>query len=254
MATSAEPVEIDFDALYRGESPYPEGHPLRAVFRDILFWDIGGPQPVIAELAMSGAIRGRVLDVGCGPGDHVIYLAARGHQVTGIDIAPTAIRRAIARADELGLDIEFLVADATTLDGVAEQQFDTVLDSGLYDSLSPSQRRAYLAALGKVVAPGARLHLYCVGDLVPPEIVPPHRYTAADISRALTSAGWVVYRFVRTTYTANPAITRDALRQAVTVTNATGGQEFVASLNIDGDGRLLLPGWLITAHRTEDVG
>lgn len=36
----------------------------------------------------------RVLDWGCGAGRHVVYLAREGFEVTGLDPAPTAIRRA----------------------------------------------------------------------------------------------------------------------------------------------------------------
>ncbi len=49
----------DFDALYAGTPP----------------WDIGRPQPAFLALAQEGAIRGRVLDVGCGTGEHVLMAA-----------------------------------------------------------------------------------------------------------------------------------------------------------------------------------
>jgi SAM-dependent methyltransferase len=45
-----------FDAAYHGTPP----------------WEIGRPQPALAELAEAGALRGRVLDVGCGTGEHAL--------------------------------------------------------------------------------------------------------------------------------------------------------------------------------------
>jgi SAM-dependent methyltransferase len=36
--------------------------------------------------------RGRILDVGCGAGRHSLYLQGRGHDVTGIDISPLAVK------------------------------------------------------------------------------------------------------------------------------------------------------------------
>ncbi|HKN42760.1 MAG TPA: hypothetical protein VJW23_02465, partial [Propionibacteriaceae bacterium] len=41
-------------------------------------WDIGRPQPAFLELADQGLLVGRVLDVGCGTGEHALMAAARG--------------------------------------------------------------------------------------------------------------------------------------------------------------------------------
>jgi SAM-dependent methyltransferase len=249
MTTS---IEFDFEALYRGEPLFPEGHPLRAVYQGIVPWEIGRPQPAITNLAKDGGFRGQVLDVGCGLGENALYLAARGLDVTGIDIAPTAIRRAGARAEELGLEVEFLVADATTLDGLAGRTFDTILDSGLYHGLTADQRRACLAALHRAAAPGARLYLHCASDALPPQIAPPHPYTEHDVRQSLTDAGWIIIRFADSSHATNPALTRDLLRQAMRATNAHGGERFAESLKTDEHGRLLMPAWSITAQRIED--
>ena len=37
-------------------------------------WDIGRPQPAFLALAEASAIQGRVLDVGCGTGEHRLQL------------------------------------------------------------------------------------------------------------------------------------------------------------------------------------
>jgi 2-polyprenyl-3-methyl-5-hydroxy-6-metoxy-1,4-benzoquinol methylase len=65
----------DFDALYAVTPP----------------WDVGRPQPAFVALARAGAIRGRVLDVGCGTGEHVLMEAELGLDVIGVDMVRTAI-------------------------------------------------------------------------------------------------------------------------------------------------------------------
>lgn len=247
-------IEADFEELYRGGSLYSEGDPLRALFGDIVPWDIGEPQPALVELETTGQIRGRVLDVGCGLGDCALYLAGRGYQVTAVDNSPLAIHRASARAHALDLAVELLVADAITLDALAGRGFDTILDAALYHGLHPHQRAAYAAALHRAAAPGAQLHLVGFSDAVPPEIFAPHRCTADEIRSTLALAHWTAMRFARAHYTVSSAVTRQILHQAVELTEATDGTQFVDGLQTDEHGRLLLPAWSITAIRTEELG
>jgi SAM-dependent methyltransferase len=50
-----------------------------------------------ADQAMLDRARPPVLDVGCGPGRHVLALARRGRLALGVDIAPAAVRVARRR-------------------------------------------------------------------------------------------------------------------------------------------------------------
>lgn len=57
----------------------------------------------------------RVLDVGCGTGRHAIEFARRGFQVTGIDLSEGMLAVAKSKADALGVEVEWICADATSL-------------------------------------------------------------------------------------------------------------------------------------------
>ena len=65
-------------------------------------WEIDRPQPVLVQLAVDGRLSGRVLDVGCGSGEHALLAAEHGAEALGIDISPTAIKRASRRPDGVG--------------------------------------------------------------------------------------------------------------------------------------------------------
>jgi SAM-dependent methyltransferase len=58
--------------------------------------------PLVAETAELAP--GRALDVGCGEGGDVLWLAARGWQVTGLDWSQVALDRAAGHAAAAGLD------------------------------------------------------------------------------------------------------------------------------------------------------
>ena len=146
--------DVNFDALYQG------GQMLEGVDLPAIPWDIGAAQPVVIEAERAGRFPGAVLDVGCGLGDNAIYLASQGHEVTGIDAAPTAVEQAQQRARERGVDVQFAEADATSLAGF-EGRFDSVLDGACYHCLDEDARHAYAAALHRATRPDALLNLFC---------------------------------------------------------------------------------------------
>jgi SAM-dependent methyltransferase len=123
-------------------------------------WDIGRPQRAFVALAEAGAIRGRVLDVGCGTGELSLFLARRGHEVLGVDLAPSAIEQATAKARWRRIPARFLVWDALRLDEL-DLTFDTVVDSAMFHVLGDAQRDRLVAVLETVLRPGGRYFVFC---------------------------------------------------------------------------------------------
>jgi SAM-dependent methyltransferase len=154
-------------------------------------WDIGRPQPAFRALAEAGAIRGRVLDAGCGTGEHVLMSAGLGLDATGVDLATTALRAAEAKARERGLTARFLSRDARQLTGLGER-FDTVLDCGLFHIFSADDRVAYLDSLRSIMPPGGRYFLLCFSDQQPNDNWQRvHRVTRTEIEASFDD-GWRV--------------------------------------------------------------
>ena len=126
-------------------------------------WDVGRPQRAIYELEMAGKLGRDVLDVGCGSGEHALFLAARGHAACGVDASARAIARAQRRARERGVAATFVAEELTRLERLAKK-FDCAVDAGAFQRLELAQRADYARALGAVIKPGGRLFLLCFGD------------------------------------------------------------------------------------------
>ncbi|CAN3128060.1 class I SAM-dependent methyltransferase [Mycobacterium sp. smrl_JER01] len=141
------PTISRFDDFYKNQSPP---------------WVIGEPQPAIVALERAGLVRGRVLDVGCGTGEHTIMLARAGYDVLGVDGAPTAVGQARRNAAERGVETRFQVADA--LDLGDSTTYDTILDSALFHIFDDGDRVRYVDSLHSATRPGSLVHILALSD------------------------------------------------------------------------------------------
>jgi SAM-dependent methyltransferase len=156
-------------------------------------WVIGEPQPAIVELERAGWIHSKVLDVGCGTGEHTILLTRLGYDVVGIDFAPNAIEQAGANAVEKGVDARFWVADAMNL---GEAGYQTIVDSALFHIFDDADRSRYVSSLHAAVRPGGIVHVLALSDAgrgFGPQV------SESDIRDAFGD-GWVLDALDTTTY------------------------------------------------------
>lgn len=115
-----------------------------------------GPNQFVAEFA-ADLEPCRVLDLGCGQGRNAVWLAGRGHKVTGVDLSEVGIADARAWAAEAGARATFLVADAAEDWTPPAGGFDLVLLS--YLQLPAERRRTVHAKAARALAPGGRVFL-----------------------------------------------------------------------------------------------
>ena len=138
----------NFEPIYHSEAP----------------WDIGRPQKEYIQLEQAEEIVGSVLDVGCGTGENALYLAEQGHEVWGIDFAPTAIQKAHEKVTQRHLAATFRVLNVLELRTLG-RKFDTVIDSGLFHWLNIEERSLFIDNLAAVIRPRGTYFMLCISEL-----------------------------------------------------------------------------------------
>jgi len=119
-------------------------------------WDTGLPSSELQQVVSRQAIQPcRALEIGCGTGTNTVWLAQRGFEVTGIDLAPLAVQRAEQRAQAAGLKARFLVADVLQLPDLGPP-FSFFFDRGCYHAVRRAAPDQYAPAVARQLAAGAR--------------------------------------------------------------------------------------------------
>ncbi|MCS5488779.1 class I SAM-dependent methyltransferase [Curtobacterium flaccumfaciens pv. beticola] len=113
--------------------------------------------------------KGRALDLGCGEGGDVVWLAEQGWTATGVDLSATAVARAGRAAAAAGVDgrTTFVAADLATWAPEDDERYDLVTASFLQSWPVEIPRAAILRRAAGFVAPGGHL-------LVTAHAAPPH--------------------------------------------------------------------------------
>ncbi len=158
----------------------------------------------------------RVLDAACGVGTQALALSGQGFNITGSDISPATLVRALKEAATRGLAIEFVQADLRSLTAVHKPSFDGVLacDNSIphlqtgaeilqsfremYSLLRPGggclisvrdyasveHRGSHVLPLGVRSTPEGRVAVFQVWDFVDPDHYDLSMFFVHDIDRA----------------------------------------------------------------------
>ena len=136
-------------------------------------WDTGVTPPEVVELVegKTALPPGRALDLGCGTGNEVAYLARRGWTATGVDLVQRAVDRAAGKIEGLP-NAAVRRGDVTKLDEMGlDGPFDLVLDLGCFHSLPSVGRDAYAAGVGSLTVTGAVLFMFTFAARLPWSLV-----------------------------------------------------------------------------------
>lgn len=155
-----------YSSLYRGTPP----------------WDIGRPQKEIVNLSEEGLLYGSILDVGCGSGANALYLASKGHHVSGLDSCRKAIEKARKDASLRDLGVRFILGNA--LDPFPLKHIDTLIDSAVYHIFSDQDRNKYRNNIHEALKPGGRYIQLIFSENEPWEWGGPRRVERSEIQKA----------------------------------------------------------------------
>lgn len=137
-------------------------------------WDTRQTPPEVQRFWMSHRLprHGTALDLGCGPGTNVTYLARLGLNTVGVDYVPQALLEAeqrlrlLAAAEPtLRKRVRFVLGDVIDLP-FRGMGANYVLDIGCLHGIQPGARAAYAAGVIANLAPGGYYQLYAF-DRVP---------------------------------------------------------------------------------------
>lgn len=89
------------------------------------------PRPQVVRFTEMLKARGltSVLDLGCGRGRHLAYMAGQGLRASGLDNAPTALKLTKQRLDEERLAADLVLADMRQHLPLRDDSFDAVLST-----------------------------------------------------------------------------------------------------------------------------
>jgi hypothetical protein len=123
-------------------------------------FDTGRPEPELIKLVEQGVIRppARVVDIGCGSGNNAVYLAQKGFDVTGIDIAPSALKVGEDLARKAGVKVRWVLASVLE-EPLPLEAFDILLDRGTYHGLRKIGGPQYIKTARRYSRPGSQFVL-----------------------------------------------------------------------------------------------
>ena len=115
---------------------------------------------VIEDVLKNGTAprTGKMLEIGCGAGNISIWFAEQGYEVSGMDIAPTAVDWAREQASEKGITADFRVGNVVHLEEFEDESFDMVIDGHCLHCIIGQDRAVLLRNVHRVLKPGG----YCL--------------------------------------------------------------------------------------------
>ena len=120
------------------------------------FWSSGADNldKTLDAFGVSIGPGDKVLEIGCGIGRMTRAIAARAHQVTGLDVSAEMIERARTALSDLA-NVNLLVGNGSDLADVGDASMDVVYSFIVFQHIpDPAITCGYVREIGRVLRPG----------------------------------------------------------------------------------------------------
>lgn len=146
-------------------------------------WEKGEAHPGLVAYLKEIEFGGRILVPGCGTGHDVRALASRGAEVVGLDVAPSAVRRAQS-LPSAGRE-SYLLGDLFALPDNLRGTFDGVFEHTCFCAINPSLRPDYVRSVHQALQPEGKLLaiFYLDPGHDSPDEGPPFEVSIAELDR-----------------------------------------------------------------------
>jgi SAM-dependent methyltransferase len=128
-------------------------------------WNLESPPAVLVRLVESRWVQPcDAVDLGCGAGNHAVWLATLGFRMTGVEISPKALEHAERLAVSRGVRCRWVAADVVAgLEGL-ENAFDFAYDWEVLHHVFPEDRERYVAGVHRTLRPRGRYVSVCFSE------------------------------------------------------------------------------------------
>ena len=120
-------------------------------------WDLGEPTPIFDNWIASETDPLSICIFGAGNGWDAISFAEKGHNVTAVDFAESAIKNMDAYAQKRGVQINLIHSDLFDLDKLFTHTFDVVLEYTCFCAIDPERRLDYVRITKQILRTNGKL-------------------------------------------------------------------------------------------------
>jgi len=106
------------------------------------------------------------LEMGCGAGPNLVWLAQKGIQVSGVDIAPTALKLARGNLEKSGYGSKIgkLIEASVCEVPLPDASYDGILEACVFQHLNQENRKKAFQEVGRLLKPGGVFVGYMLGE------------------------------------------------------------------------------------------